>query len=110
MTKEMHTSYKNSYHHWTQRESIIDKRLYSKFLNWTSGEFDLYLQDELNGLEVFFPKGKFSIKTISENKKDILIEINIKSKDLNVMNTIGNQIISIYHQVESIYSKPVVKL
>ena len=110
MTKEIKTSFKNSYHYWTQRESIVDKRLYSKFLNWTSGEFDLYLQDELNGLEVFFPKGKFSIKTIAESKKDILIEINIKSKDLNVMNAIGNQIISIYHQIDSIYTKSVVKL
>jgi hypothetical protein len=110
MTKEMKTSFKNSYHHWTQRESIKDKRLYNKFLNWTSGEFDLYLQDELNGLEVFFPQGKFSITTINDSKKAILIEINIKSKDLNVMNTIGNQIISIYHQIESIYSKSFVQL
>ena len=110
MTKEIKISFKNSYHHWTQRESIMDKRLYNKFLNWISGEFDLYLQDELNGLEVFFPQGKFSIKTIEESKKDILIEINIKSKDLNVMNTVGNQIISIYHQIESIYSKSVREL
>ncbi|BAO75499.1 hypothetical protein [Winogradskyella sp. PG-2] len=110
MTKEMNTSFKNSYHHWTQRESIIDKQLYSKLLNWTSGEFDLYLQDEANGLEVFFPKGKLSIKTIKERKKDILIEINIKSKDLSIMNTIGNQIISIYNQIERIYFKPIVKL
>ncbi|EDP72781.1 hypothetical protein FBALC1_16807 [Flavobacteriales bacterium ALC-1] len=107
MTKELNISFKSPYHNWTQRESIVNKQLYNKFLNWTSGEFDLYLQEELNGLEVFFPKGEFSIKALEESKKNMLIEINVKSKDLTLMNTIGNQIISIYHQIESIYSKSI---
>jgi len=109
MTKEMNVSYIKPYHQFTQTESIMNKHIYNKFLNWISSEFDLYLQDELNGLEVFFPDGKFSIKPISENKNDILIEINVKSKNLNLMNLIGNQIISIHDQIESIYSKSVEK-
>ncbi|MFT4611879.1 MAG: hypothetical protein ACJA1H_001320 [Glaciecola sp.] len=109
MTKELNVSFIKPYHQLIQRESIMNKHLYNKFLNWISGEFDLYLQEELNGLEVFFPNGEFSIKSVSENKKDILIEINIISKDLNLMNTIGTQITSIYHQIEGIYLKPVEK-
>ncbi len=104
MTQELNISFEKPYHFWIQRESFHNKQLYRKFLNWTSGEFDLYLQEELNGLEVFFPKGKFSIKDVKENKKDILIEINFKSKDLTLVNTIGDQIASIYNQLKNIYS------
>lgn len=103
----MNISFNKPYHQWIKRESIDSKQLYNKFLNWISGEFDLYLQEELNGIEVFFPNGKFSIKAIEEKKKNIEIEINLRSKDLKSINTIGNQIISIHHQIETMYSTTV---
>jgi len=104
MTKEMNVSFIKPYHQGIQKESIRNKHLYNKFLNWVSVEFDLYLQEEIHGLEVFFPNGKFTIKSIAERKQDILIEINVKSKDLKAINSIGNQILSIHRQIESIYS------
>jgi len=53
---------------------------------------------------VFFPNGKLSITAIEEKKKNIEIEIDLRSKDLKSINTIGNQIISIHHQIENMYS------
>ena len=103
----MNVSFIKPYHQGIQRESIMNEHLYNKFLNWVSGEFDLYLQDELNGLEVFFPNGKFTIKSIAESNTAIMIEINIKSKDLKAINSIGNRILSIHRQIESIYSKAI---
>lgn len=105
MTKEMDISFNKPYHQWNQRESFLSMELYNKFLNWIRGEFDLYLQDEQNDLDVFFPNGNFNIKHLAENKEDILIEINVKSKDLRFMNVIINQITSIHNQIENIYSK-----
>tara|TARA_R100001369_G_scaffold92750_1_gene139585 strand:- start:1920 stop:2246 length:327 start_codon:yes stop_codon:yes gene_type:complete len=103
----MNVSFIKPYYQGIQRESVMNKHLYNKFLNWVSGEFDLYLQDELNGLEVFFPNGRFTIKSIAGTKKDVLIEINVRSKDLKAINSIGNRILSIHRQIESIYSKPI---
>ncbi len=45
MNKEVNVSFNNPYHQWIQRASITNEHLYNKFLNWISGEFDLYLQD-----------------------------------------------------------------
>lgn len=53
---------------------------------------------------MFFPNGKLSITAIEEKKKNIEIEIDLRSKDLKSINTIGNQIISIHHQIENMYS------
>lgn len=105
MTKELNINYKNPYHEWVQLESIMNKKLYLKFINWTSGEFDLFLQEELNGLKVYFPSGNFSISSISENRRDVLVEIKIISKDLNYMNTLGNRITDICRQIENSFSK-----
>lgn len=52
---------------------------YNQFLNWVSGEFDLFLQDETNGLEVYFPEGSFKIKDSNE-KENIVAHINLNSK------------------------------
>ena len=55
--------------------------LYLKFINWTSGEFDLYLQDESDELKVFFPGGKFHIKGIAENGK-VIAKITVESSTI----------------------------
>ncbi len=43
--------------------------IYNKFLNWISGEFDLYPQDESEGLKIFCLKGKFLLDTLLKMTK-----------------------------------------
>ncbi len=66
------------------------------FLSWVSGAFDLYLQDEFNGLHVFFTEGNFHIKNEVENVK-VIVEINLESKVLENGQMIFDKIISIYN-------------
>lgn len=66
------------------------------FLSWVSGAFDLYLQDEFNGLHVFFTEGNFYIKNEVENVK-VIVEINLESKVLENGQMIFDKIISIYN-------------
>ncbi|WP_296383458.1 hypothetical protein [Winogradskyella sp.] len=104
MTKEKDISFVNPYHQWIQRESFASNLLYDKFLNWLSGEFDLYLQDEQNGLDVFFLNGRFSVKKVAVYKENIEIEINVISKDMSIGNSIANQIMSVHNHFENMYS------
>ncbi|MCL7753501.1 hypothetical protein [Polaribacter sp. Z022] len=69
---------------------------YNQFLNWISGEFDLYLQDETNGLHVFFPEGKFHISAL-ETKEKTIAEINLESKILEKGQIIFDKIMSVYN-------------
>ena len=64
------------------------------FLSWVSGAFDLYLQDEFNGLHVFFTEGNFHIKNEVENV-EVIVEINLESKALENGQMIFDKIISI---------------
>ena len=45
--------------------------IYDKFLNWISGEFDLYPQDEIEGLKIFLPEGEIIIRHVVKNGKII---------------------------------------
>ena len=45
--------------------------IYDKFLNWISGEFDLYPQDEFEGLKIFLPEGEIIIRHVVKNGKII---------------------------------------
>ena len=74
--------------------SSINK--YHQFINWVSGEFDLYLQDESNGLHVFFPEGKFHINTI-ETKENTVAEINLESRFLEKGEIIFDKIMAVYN-------------
>ena len=66
------------------------------FLSWVSGAFDLYLQDEFNGLHVFFTEGNFHIKNEVENVK-VIVEINLESKVLENGQMIFDKITPIYN-------------
>ena len=66
------------------------------FLSWVSGAFDLYLQDEFNGLHVFFTEGNFYIKNEVENV-EVIVEINLESKALENGQMIFDKIMSVYN-------------
>jgi len=103
MTKEMAILNLSSKNQWVTRKTLANNYLYNKFINWISGEFDLYLQDEQNGLDVFFPGGKVNINKVEEIKDNVVVEINIESKNLSLANTITNKIISIHKHLEKLY-------
>ena len=42
------------FHQYQKEVLFISTKKYYQFLNWISGEFDLFLQDETNGLKVYF--------------------------------------------------------
>jgi hypothetical protein len=66
------------------------------FLSWVIGAFDLYLQDESNGLHLFFTEGNFYIKNEVENVK-VIVEINLESKVLEKRQMIFDKIMSVYN-------------
>lgn len=76
---------------------------YDKFLNWTKGEFDLHLIDELepHSLLVYFPNGWFSIKNIFKNESFVIMEIKIESKTLDSGTKIANSIISVFNRLDN---------
>lgn len=88
--------YSKPYYKLIQEESIEDKDVYYKFVNWVLGEFDLYLQDNSTGLKVYYPNGWLSIK----NNTNLTIEITIASKSKIVCEKKYSQLVSIYNQVK----------
>ncbi|WP_308991346.1 hypothetical protein QLS71_001270 [Mariniflexile litorale] len=68
---------------------------YFKFINWVAGEFDLFLQDDSDGLKIYYPSGRLNIKSI-DNK----LQITIMSKSKLVCEKINIQLHSIYNQID----------
>ncbi len=90
------TSFELPFHQLNNKVSFNSTNRYYTFVNWVSGEFDLYLQDEVNGLHVYFPEGKFHIKNNVDNG-NIIAEINLESKILENGQIIFNKIMSVYN-------------
>jgi hypothetical protein len=88
--------YSKPYYKLVQEESIEDKDVYYKFVNWLLGEFDLYLQENSTGLKVYYPDGWLSVK----NKTGFTMEIIIASKSKIVCEKKQSQLVSIYNQVK----------
>ncbi|WP_299886140.1 hypothetical protein [uncultured Lacinutrix sp.] len=103
MNSRINNFFSKHYYEWSYIESFADSKLYKKFLNWISGEFDLFLQEEKNGLQIFFPNGFFYIKKQITSSKAITVEISIKSKSSTIGNNIFNQIISISNHLNEVY-------
>jgi hypothetical protein len=79
-----------------QKEALFTSpKKYNQFLNWISGEFDLFLQDETNGLQVYFPEGNFFIKASTENES-VLAHINLSTNAEKKGEDILNKIMSVY--------------
>ena len=80
-------------------KKINDLTVYDRFVNWVSGEFDLYLQNETKKLQVFLPNGSFDIEIFNDcnNSLNILIHVKGKSKDTSLM--IIKKLENIYNNV-----------
>ncbi len=97
MDNETNISFASPYHQLIRKTTFSSSKRYHKFINWVSGEFDLYLQDESNGLHVFFPEGKFHIKSDTENDTPVIAEIHLKSKVLQKGIDMIDEIMSVYN-------------
>lgn len=95
MNATVETSFMAPYHQLNKKAVFSSTSRYHTFVNWISGEFDLYLQDESNGLHVYFPEGKFHIKSEVDNG-NIIAEINLQSKIQEKGQLIFNKIMSVY--------------
>jgi hypothetical protein len=78
---------------------VTDAIVYTKFINWVIGEFDLYLMNESKNLKVYFPNGWFSIGIIKNGNNAELIEINVVGKSRIDCQKIMNQLEPIYNQI-----------
>ena len=88
-----------------QKEALFTStKKYNQFLNWISGEFDLFLQDETNGLQVYFPEGNFLIKVSIENES-VLAHINLSTNAEKKGEDILNKIMSVYKLLLNIEQK-----
>ena len=96
MSSSIVTSFTAPYHILKKKTIFNSMDRYHQFINWISDEFDLYLQDESNGLHVFFPEGKFYIKNEIDNGK-IIAEINLECKVLENGRVIFEKIMSVYN-------------
>jgi len=53
--------------------------LYGKFINWVSGQFELYLQDKLYGLKTFYPSGYFYITETDKSNNIVNFKIIVRN-------------------------------
>jgi len=96
MNATVEISFVAPYYQLNKKALFNSSKKYHTFLNWVSGEFDLYLQDEYNGLHVYFPEGNFHIKNEVDNG-NIIVEINLESKILEKGQLIFDKIMSVYN-------------
>jgi hypothetical protein len=104
MENDIIISYNKPYHQLIKKESFTNIFLYNKFLNWVTGEFDLFLQDESNNLKIFFPNAQLHIKKITQSSDPIIIEIYIKTNVLNYGFELINKISSLRNNLVKVYS------
>lgn len=81
-------------------EKLPNLAIYSKFINWIVGEFDLNLMKEENGLKVYFPSGCFSIRNFSD-EASICLEIKVEGKSRTACETIIKRIQVVYNRLSN---------
>lgn len=99
MNKESSVIETKSYYELTHTESIPNKALYEKFLNWVSGEFELYLQDKLHGLKIFYPGGYFYITETERSNNAVNFKITVRNKYRQKGIQVNNQVYDILDHI-----------
>ncbi|WP_194767676.1 hypothetical protein [Tamlana sp. I1] len=80
-------------------ETMPNLALYHKFINWVSGEFELYLQDFSKNFVVFFPSGSLCIQCVKSDANFIQFQIDVKCQNKLYGTRIFNQTIEVLNQV-----------
>jgi hypothetical protein len=81
MNAPIETSFVYPYYQLNKKSLFNYSKKYHLFLSRVSAEFVFYLQDEFNGLYIYFAEGNFHVKNEVDNR-NIIAEINLKSKIL----------------------------
>lgn len=90
------TTFSLAHHNLNKQLCFNSSNGYNLFLNWVSSEFDLFLQEESNGLQVYFPDGCLTIKS-GDNNNNLTANIDLQYKFLEK----GQNLI---HKIEALYS------
>lgn len=83
-----------------QTESISNKAEFSRFINWVSAEYELYLQENHKGLKIYFPGSCLQISEKGYLDGTFNFEINIQSKYEKNGIQISNQVSSILNHLK----------
>ncbi|WP_040473558.1 hypothetical protein [Flavobacterium frigoris] len=102
MDYKIDITYEAPYYKLIQKKPIDSKEIYSKLINWVSGEFDVYLQDETSGLIIYYPNGSFSIDC-NFQLNDEIIEFIVISKSKKSCFNMLVKVIFIYNNICQIY-------
>ena len=82
---------------------------YNKFINWVSGEFDLYLKEETNELKVYFPNGWFRIGNFITEDLQYNIELELIGNSKTSCEKVLKKVESTYNRIELIVQSNVNK-
>ncbi|KAA5825747.1 hypothetical protein FPF71_07505 [Algibacter amylolyticus] len=96
--------YLKPYYTLVHQETLTHQETYIKFINWVSGEFDLYLQEKTEGLKIYYPNVYFNIKNIANSGQEIKLQITILSRSKEICYKINKQLQSIFNQIIQIYN------
>ena len=81
-------------------ESILNKAEFNRFINWVSAEYELYLQDNQNGLKIYFPGICLQISEKTYENSYLNFEIKIQSTCEKNGIQISNQVLSILNHLK----------
>ncbi|WP_299546810.1 hypothetical protein [Seonamhaeicola sp.] len=90
-------TYQVPYYRWTYMEAGISPEQYDKFINWVSGEFDLCLQEEHNGLKVYHPNGWLQIANTSKEPEQVCLQIIIHNKSKKAVELLSKELNVLYN-------------
>jgi hypothetical protein len=97
-----------------QMEEIVKLKnnvVFSRFVNWITGEFDLFLQDEdSKGLKVYFPNGCFSIDRFENIDMEFGVAMKVEGKSKVVCQGMMNQLMQIHNHICDLSSNDKTKL
>lgn len=94
------------YHEVIQVAFTSCKAHYKQFLNWVSGEFELYLQEEDSGLKIHFPNGSIHIKPLANIRNLFEFKMAIRSKNKIKVQKMNKQLLDILEHVKGL-NKPI---
>ena len=95
--------YEDHYYKLIHKESVGNLEMYLKLINWVSGEFDVYLQDESSSLVIYYPSGWLSIKCNLQRETKIIVEFTVISKSKKSCQNMFIQLAIIYNHMRNIY-------
>ncbi|WP_299557313.1 hypothetical protein [Seonamhaeicola sp.] len=90
----------NYTYNWTQNEYMENTEVYERYINWVSGEFDLYQKQESKALKVYFPNGWFVIRRLNKSNEGFVMEIKVEGKSKLACEQVKLRLKSIYDHVK----------